>query len=37
MKSSLSISPIFKLGVGMLVITLMTARDDAPETPRQKN
>ncbi len=36
MTSSLAIRSILKLGVGMLVLTLMTACDDAPETPSPK-
>lgn len=36
MTSLLAIRAIFKLGVGMLMLTLMTACDDAPETPSPK-
>ena len=36
MTSSLAIRPIFKLGLGMLMLTLVTACDDAPETPSSK-
>ena len=31
-----AIGPIFKLGVGILMLALMTACDDAPETPSPK-
>ena len=36
MTSSLAIRSIFKLGVGVLMIMLVTACDDAPETPSPK-
>lgn len=36
MTSSLAIRSIFKLGVGMLMLMLVTACDDAPETPSPK-